>query len=73
MCHACLALLDARRGEGSRPAGRLLAPIDPSGYASEDDLHDRLVAAANQMIEADAAQIMPDLALTIDWASPAAA
>jgi lauroyl/myristoyl acyltransferase len=61
------------RREGSRPAGRLLAPIDPSGYAGEDDLHDRLVEAANQMVEADAAQIMPDLALTIDWASPAAA
>lgn len=59
------------RREGSHPAARLLEPIDPSDYASDEDLHDRLVAAANQMIEAEAGQIMPDLALTIDWGSPA--
>lgn len=59
------------RRDGSRPAAQLLAPIDPSGYASDEDLHDRLVATANRMVEAEPAQIMPDLALTIDWGSPA--
>jgi hypothetical protein len=53
--------------DGHRPAGRMLEPIDPEDYASADEMHDALVGAANEMIAADPGQIMPDLALTIDW------
>lgn len=55
------------RREGSRPTGRLLEPIDPTAFETAEALHDALVAAANAMIAADPGQIMPDLALTIDW------
>jgi lauroyl/myristoyl acyltransferase len=56
-----------------RPAATLQAPIDPAGYAGDDELHDRLAAAANEMIAAHRGEIMPDLALTIDWGGRTAA
>jgi hypothetical protein len=69
---ALIVPASARR-EGHLPAGMLLEPIDPADYASDEDLHDALVAAANRMIAEDPGQIMPDLALTIDWGGRAAA
>jgi lauroyl/myristoyl acyltransferase len=53
--------------DGWRPVASVLEPIESAGFSSDEKLHDRLTEAANEMIEPRREQIMPDLALAMEW------
>ncbi len=53
-----------------RPAARLLDPVDPTGFDDLDSLHEHLARIASDAIEERRAEIMPDLALALEWGGP---
>jgi lauroyl/myristoyl acyltransferase len=50
-----------------RESASILDPVDPAGFSSEEALHDHLVGLANEMIAPRREQIMPDLAMAMQW------
>lgn len=50
-----------------RPAAQIGEPIDPAGYSSDEQLHDRLAEVASEMILRHPEQMMPDMTMAMEW------
>lgn len=53
-----------------KPKAKILDPIQPRKFDSDEELHDRIAEVATEMIEEHPHQVMPDLVTALEWGKP---